>query len=79
MSLPYEPSCGPKVYRSCSWCHRSNRVYANARGICDGCGHRADLPRLDCDCPQCVPDLVPDLTDLLSTEFVDGAELGGEG
>lgn len=38
--------------RTCSWCHELNDV---SRGptTCRGCGHRADLSRLECDCSQC--------------------------
>ena len=34
----------------CSWCHPM--VEAGARN-CPQCGHRADLPRLECDCLKC--------------------------
>ena len=36
--------------RSCSWCHAFNLTTVR---FCAGCGHRADLPRLAYDCPQC--------------------------
>lgn len=43
--------------RSCSWCHELNDVTAAAlRGdpvFCARCGHRADLPRMNCDCATC--------------------------
>lgn len=32
----------------CSWCHEMS-----ADRDCENCGHRADLPRLDCDCAKC--------------------------
>lgn len=51
---------------SCSWCHFDVSAHVHAAaGIgpgpgtagtprhCPGCGHRADLPREDCDCPDC--------------------------
>lgn len=37
--------------QTCSWCHTSN-VLNHYPTYCR-CGHRADLPRLDCDCPTC--------------------------
>ena len=37
--------------RSCSWCHRIN--FATTR-FCESCGHSANLPRLDCQCPRCL-------------------------
>ena len=36
--------------RSCSWCHAFNPTTAR---WCAACGHRADVPRLACDCPPC--------------------------
>ena len=40
--------------RSCSWCHTENTVAAVASPcLCRSCGHRADLPRLWCDCERC--------------------------
>lgn len=33
---------------TCGWCA------TEAEGkTCPGCGHRADLPRAECDCPRC--------------------------
>lgn len=44
--------------RSCSWCGAMNVVpweYQSAGQpvTCKGCSHRADLPRVWCDCPAC--------------------------
>jgi hypothetical protein len=38
--------------QSCSWCHELNPLTART---CPSCGHRADLPRLACDCRRCRP------------------------
>ena len=43
----------------CSWCHTMNatRMTENYKEIqvtfCKECGHRADVPRMECDCPRC--------------------------
>lgn len=37
----------------CSWCHTANTVQAGTWPFCATCGHRADKPRIDCDCDQC--------------------------
>jgi hypothetical protein len=37
---------------TCSWCHELNRVTPGPTS-CSNCGHRADLPRMSCDCPAC--------------------------
>jgi hypothetical protein len=34
--------------RTCSWCHT-----VTAERECPDCGHRSDVPRLDCDCARC--------------------------
>jgi hypothetical protein len=39
--------------RTCSWCHTENVIDGPTR--CRSCGHRADLPRMDCDCDFCQP------------------------
>jgi hypothetical protein len=45
----------PKLtIRSCSHCHRGNDVTAGPT-ICPRCAHRADVPRMDCDCGFCRP------------------------
>lgn len=41
---------------SCSWCENLN---AEGRKFCANCGHRADLPRVKCDCPKCAHFTVP--------------------
>src|SRR5581483_1450957 len=38
--------------QSCSHCHEMNDAGAK---FCHNCGHRADLPRLLCDCARCQP------------------------
>ena len=58
------------TYRSCSWCHATNQM-TGGPVFCRDCGHRADVPRLDCDCPRCrqlaypptEPDPPADMTD----------------
>jgi hypothetical protein len=37
--------------KSCSWCHTMNLLEDNS--ICRECGHRADVPRLECTCLPC--------------------------
>ena len=38
---------------TCSWCHEVNdRTQRPA--LCKRCEHRADLPRLECDCRRCL-------------------------
>jgi len=39
-----------KVCVSCSWCHEPNPA---DQKYCSNCGHRADLPRVKCDCLMC--------------------------
>jgi hypothetical protein len=43
------------TWRTCSWCHRLNIIdpVAEQRRYCPDCGHRADVPRLECDCSRC--------------------------
>lgn len=42
---------GPRrSWQSCSWCHELNEIVAGAATFCAKCGHRADLPRILCDC-----------------------------
>lgn len=43
------------VRQSCSWCHGMNVLAPGAVTFCTKCGHRADLPRINCDCPKCRP------------------------
>lgn len=45
-----------RYYRSCSWCHAENEVTPGLvlpPVFCNECGHRADLPRVACDCEKC--------------------------
>lgn len=37
----------------CAWCHRLVLLASGAPTKCPARGHRADLPRLDCDCAAC--------------------------
>lgn len=46
---------------TCSWCHEENEV---RRGVitkvfCWSCAHRADVPRVECDCRKCRMQDVP--------------------
>jgi NADH pyrophosphatase NudC (nudix superfamily) len=43
---------GDRVLVSCSWCHELVEVRARIQ-YCPTCGHRADVARVDCDCPKC--------------------------
>jgi len=38
------------VSQSCSWCHELNPV---GRIYCRHCGHQAQVPRMECQCPRC--------------------------
>lgn len=40
-----------RVNKSCSWCHVMNPFEPGT--YCRECGHRADVPRLECNCQQC--------------------------
>ena len=42
-----------KVKQSCSWCHEANELNPEGKTYCWSCGHRADVPRVDCDCRKC--------------------------
>jgi hypothetical protein len=39
----------------CSWCHDWATVGAPPWPTCGGCGHRADVARMLCDCARCRP------------------------
>jgi hypothetical protein len=39
---------------TCSWCHHMNWSDSARWPLCENCGHRADLPRQECDCNVCV-------------------------
>jgi hypothetical protein len=41
-----------RIIVSCSWCHSSARLFPGP-AWCLTCGHRADVARVDCDCPKC--------------------------
>ena len=44
-----------RAFMTCSWCHESNeRRKGDQRKVyCWSCGHRADVPRAECDCRKC--------------------------
>lgn len=42
-----------RVFVSCSWCHESNQVQCGRKVYCWSCGHRGDVPRVECDCRKC--------------------------
>ncbi len=44
-----------RTFRLCSWCRHDNELHAGERVRCHVCSHRADVPRLCCDCPMCGP------------------------
>lgn len=49
-------SVGASSWRSCSWCDTLNELLPGEAVFCRVCGHRADLPRMECDCgePGCL-------------------------
>lgn len=68
--------------QSCSWCHSTNSLDHPQVRFCSECGHRADLPRMECDCPQCTatPALRQaqaqrDMADLLKRFEASGGDL----
>lgn len=42
-------------FSTCSWCHELNHIEWGKAVFCWSCGHRADRPRMLCDCSQCPP------------------------
>ncbi len=40
--------------RPCSWCHEGNECPRGELVWCANCGHRADVPRLLCNCSVCL-------------------------
>jgi hypothetical protein len=42
-----------KIRVSCDWCHEVNECPCNEKTFCWSCAHRADVPRVDCDCRKC--------------------------
>lgn len=40
--------------RTCSWCHEANECPRGELVWCFNCGHRADVPRLLCNCMRCL-------------------------
>jgi len=39
------------IETTCSWCHARNPA---TRKRCQNCGHFAQVPRMECECAQCV-------------------------
>lgn len=49
-----------KITRPCPWCREENEVsLINLKVYCWSCGHRADVPRVQCDCRKCRVKQVP--------------------
>lgn len=50
--MDYKPIHPPAsvTLKICSWCHTAVPLGTKT---CPDCGHRADLPRLKCDCLKC--------------------------
>lgn len=48
------------LHHVCEWCGECNPVGKSFPRLCPWCGHRGDVPRDECDCPQCVPAPEPD-------------------
>jgi hypothetical protein len=43
-----------KLTRPCPWCSEQNDVPLDNRKLyCWSCAHRADVPKLQCDCRRC--------------------------
>jgi Zn finger protein HypA/HybF involved in hydrogenase expression len=46
---------GPGTFTVCAWCHADNRLTDSSAPIyCANCHHRADAPRENCTCPDCI-------------------------
>lgn len=41
------------MWITCSWCHTGVNSNPDRATFCPDCGHRADAPRMDCDCRVC--------------------------
>jgi hypothetical protein len=41
------------IVHTCSWCEDRTPAPLGTDVTCPRCGHRADLPRLACDCGAC--------------------------
>lgn len=50
--MSYRPTAVVPHTMTCSWCHTANYIAAHPTH-CRHCRHRADLARMNCDCPQC--------------------------
>jgi hypothetical protein len=49
-----------KISVCCSWCHEANDISLVGRKLfCWSCGHRPDVPRIQCDCRKCRIQHVP--------------------
>lgn len=43
-----------KVTLSCPWCEEAGETRKGSGKVyCWSCGHRADVPRAECDCRKC--------------------------
>lgn len=42
-----------RIIRTCSWCESANAMPPDGEAYCGSCFHRADLPRMLCDCARC--------------------------
>ncbi len=40
------------MIESCPWCHEGNEL-TGGTDYCWNCDHRADVPRMQCDCWRC--------------------------
>ena len=51
-----------KTTLTCSWCHEANDADLSGRKLyCWSCGHRADVPRVTCDCRKCRASQIPEV------------------
>lgn len=80
---PVEPPHTFRLIASCSWCHAMNERTTGEVVYCCECGHRADLPRSECDCPRCTATPAEreaarqlDMAELLRRFDAAGGELG---
>jgi hypothetical protein len=53
-STPDEPTPEYRVSVTCPWCYEVNDWATSGKPrYCDHCRHRADVPRMFCDCDAC--------------------------
>lgn len=48
----WTPMASIRITVNCSWCHEANELDGR-KVYCWSCGHRADVPRVECDCRKC--------------------------